>query len=414
MTWNSEGFRDPGKHLFVTEAIREHRLDFIALLETGRSNFTLSFLSSLAAGREFAWFCLPPHGRSGGILVGINTHTLSVKKVDNGDFCVKLHIKSKTDGFEWILVPIYGAAQDAHKADFLSELVRMCEVESLPMLLAGDFNILRRKEDKNNNNFNPHWPFVFNAIIESLNLREIALSGRQYTWANRRENPTYEKLDRVLATVEWEQKFPLVTVRALTRAGSDHTPLLIDTGQHAHRGNRLSFSFELAWFQQDGFHEMVAAEWAAVPRGSSPMDTWQRKIRHLRRFLRGWAKNLSGKYKKEKEHLLHTIDALDIKAESIPLTPFERDNLKQAHERLNKLRRDEEQKWAQRAKVKHVQEGGSNTKYFHLIANGKHRKKRIFQLEQEEGTIVGNENLKVYITEFYKKLFGNLNATLSP
>jgi endonuclease/exonuclease/phosphatase family metal-dependent hydrolase len=117
----------------------------------------------------------------------------------------------------------------------------MCEVESLPMLLAGDFNILRRKEDKNNKNFNPHWPFVFNAIIESLNLREIALSGRQYTWANRRDNSTYEKLDRVLATVEWEQKFPLVTVRALTRAGSDHTPLLIDTGQHAHRGNSSVF-----------------------------------------------------------------------------------------------------------------------------------------------------------------------------
>jgi mannosylglycoprotein endo-beta-mannosidase len=63
-------------------------------------------------------------------------------------------------------------------------------------------------------------------------------------------------------------------------------------------------------------------------------------------------------------------------------------------------------KWAQRAKIKHVQEGGNNTKYFHLIANGKHRKKKIFQLEQDEGTIVGEENLKVYITEYYKKLFG--------
>ena len=41
-----------------------------------------------------------------------------------------------------------------------------------------------------------------------------------------------------------------------------------------------------------------------------------------------------------------------------------------------------------------------------MIANGKHRKKRIFQLEQEEGTIVGQENLKLYITEYYKKLFG--------
>jgi hypothetical protein len=41
-----------------------------------------------------------------------------------------------------------------------------------------------------------------------------------------------------------------------------------------------------------------------------------------------------------------------------------------------------------------------------LIANGKHRKKKIFQLEQEEDTIVGDDNLKVYITEYYKKLFG--------
>jgi hypothetical protein len=56
-------------------------------------------------------------------------------------------------------------------------------------------------------------------------------------------------------------------------------------------------------------------------------------------------------------------------------------------------------------KVKHIQ-GGNNTKYFHLIANGKHRRKKIFQLEQDKGTIIGPENIKTYITEFYKKLFG--------
>jgi hypothetical protein len=48
----------------------------------------------------------------------------------------------------------------------------------------------------------------------------------------------------------------------------------------------------------------------------------------------------------------------------------------------------------------------NNTKYFHLIANGKHRKKKIFQLEQAEGTIIGQENIKNYITEFCKNLFG--------
>jgi exonuclease III len=72
-------------------------------------------------------------------------------------------------------VLVYGAAQDTHKAEFLAELARMSDSGSIPSLICGDFNILRKKEDKNNDNFKPHWPFVFNAITESLNLREIAL-----------------------------------------------------------------------------------------------------------------------------------------------------------------------------------------------------------------------------------------------
>ena len=152
---------------------------------------------------------------------------------------------------------------------------------------------------------------------------------------------------------------------------------------------------------------MLAAEWVAVSKGATPIAKWQNKIRHLRKFLKGWAKNLSGKYRKEKERFLAIIEELDLKAESAMLTVSERDALKEANDKITKLRREEEIKWLQRAKTKHIQEGGTNTRYFHLIANGKHRKKKIFQLEQEEGTIVGDDNLKVYITEYYKKLFGS-------
>jgi hypothetical protein len=164
------------------------------------------------------------------------------------------------------------------------------------------------------------------------------LSGRQYTWASRRETPTYEKLDRALASVEWEQKFPLVTVRALPRSGSDHTPLLIDAGIQAHVSNKPRFSFELSWLQQEGFYELIATEWAAGPVGKTPIQTRQNKIRHLRQFLRGWAKNVSGKYKREKERLLNVIDTLDIKTETMPLSLVERNELKLANENLNKLR----------------------------------------------------------------------------
>jgi hypothetical protein len=195
-------------------------------------------------------------------------------------------------------------------------------------------------------------------------------------------------------------------VRALTRSGSDHTPLIIDSGDQAYKGNKVNFSFELSWLKIEGFFQIVAQQWASISVGSNSMERWQNKIRHLRSFLRGWARDLSGQYKIEKERLSKIIDNLDKKAETLPLNEEERISMRVANETLAKLRRSEESKWAQRAKIKHIQEGGDNTKYFHLIANGKNRRKKIFQLEQVEGTIVGQENLKLYISEYYKKLFG--------
>jgi hypothetical protein len=50
-------------------------------------------------------------------------------------------------------------------------------------------------------------------------------------------------------------------------------------------------------------------------------------------------------------------------------------------------------------------EGDSNTNYFQLIANGKHRKTRIFQLQHEDGVIEGDEALREYATNYYKDLF---------
>jgi len=47
-----------------------------------------------------------------------------------------------------------------------------------------------------------------------------------------------------------------------------------------------------------------------------------------------------------------------------------------------------------------------NTKYFHLVANGKHRKTRIFQLVDGDKIIQGDEELKKHITDYYRGLFG--------
>ena len=82
------------------------------------------------------------------------------------------------------------------------ELVQTCDKEKLPILVGGDFNIIRSPSEKNNNKFNARWPFLFNAVIDGLDLRELEMSGRKYTWANSLKNPTFERLDRVLVSTE--------------------------------------------------------------------------------------------------------------------------------------------------------------------------------------------------------------------
>ena len=97
---------------------------------------------------------------------------------------------------------------------------------------------------------------------------------------------------------------------------------------------------------------------------------------------------------------------LDKKAEVQPLSRMEIDLKIFYKERLALLLREQEVKWYQRAKTTRLLSGDCNTKYFHLVANGKHRKTRILHLEQEEGVIKGDKNLKKFITNHYRGLFG--------
>jgi hypothetical protein len=195
-------------------------------------------------------------------------------------------------------------------------------------------------------------------------------------------------------------------VQALTREVSDHTPLLLNSGEPSQLATQPMFKFELGWLLRDGFMEMVRGIWTNTRVGETPMERWQGKIRRLRQHLRGWAKNVSGQYKKEKKEILNTLDGLDKKAENTPLQPEEL-NLKNClNNRLAQMLREEELKWYQRAKVNDLLEGDSNTKYFQLVASGKHRKTRIFQLQHDDMIIEGDQELKKYITAYYKDLFG--------
>jgi hypothetical protein len=108
---------------------------------------------------------------------------------------VKFTLRYKSNDFKFVLYSIYGPAQLQNKGAFLTELANTCSKENLSFLIGGDFTIMRKPEDKSIGDFDHKWPSLFNVVIESLDLKEITMTGRQYTWAGSGDNPTYEKLD---------------------------------------------------------------------------------------------------------------------------------------------------------------------------------------------------------------------------
>ena len=99
------------------------------------------------------------------------------------------------------------------------------------------------------------------------------------------------------------------------------------------------------------------------------------------------------------------IDELDRAAETRALTQQEIELKSQSNAEVARMLREEELRWYQRSKSTFILKEDANTYYFQNVANGRHRKKCIHALNQDEGMIEGQEQLKAYITSYYKVLF---------
>ena len=113
--WNSRGLSDLAKYRYISDAIRDHKLDFVAVMETGKQDMSRSNLNRLSGDADFIWHCLPPRGRSGGILLGINSTVLDLSIIVEGEFFIKFHLRNRNDDFKWILMALYGPAQEEFK-----------------------------------------------------------------------------------------------------------------------------------------------------------------------------------------------------------------------------------------------------------------------------------------------------------
>ena len=403
--WNPRGLGEYNKRRFIKDAIADHNLDFICIQETKREDFPETWLNNLSGRFTFIWLWEPSRGASGGLLMGVNEEKFDVGSCFSNKFFTRMVIMDKQTRFKWNLVNVYGASNARDKPDFLIDLVHVLNSSSLPFVVGGDFNLVRRISERNKPKRLSKWSALFNSIIEHWGLKELVLSGRSFTWSNNQADPLFELLDRVLVSPEWELEYPLVSVRTLVRGVSDHAALLLDVGNIPVTVNK-PFKFELSWFLREDLEYVVKKVWNATYKGRNCLDRWHNCFTKMRSMLKGWNNNVEGQYKRDRDTIASQLDFIDKNSETQGLSMEDYELRCSLQASLNHILKEEEIKWFQRAKERDLLEGDSNTRYFMIKASGRKRRNKIFRLFDEDMCIEGTENLLEHATNYYKTLFG--------
>jgi hypothetical protein len=99
-------------------------------------------------------------------------------------YSIIVKFKSLLTGQIFHITNIYGPASSVDKARFISCLYNFdCSLID-DWLLLGDFNLIRSLENRNKLRGNTNEMWLFNDLIQHLDLVKTAFQGRDFTWSN--------------------------------------------------------------------------------------------------------------------------------------------------------------------------------------------------------------------------------------
>jgi exonuclease III len=293
MSWNVRGLNDRSRRDTVRTLVDDVRPSIVCLQETKLAVIPQHLVFAMLGLSYSVFAYLPASNTRGGILIAAREADISMSDVLVGCFSLTVKVRHASqaeadDDRSWWLSSVYGPQDDSDKALFLEEIEAIRDACSGPWALAGDFNLILSEADKNNDLINRINMSRFRRTVADLELQDLHLHGRAFTWSNERERPTLVRLDRVLVSIQWEERFPGAHLRSLGSDASDHSPLLLYTNVGGMSKPR--FHFEVMWPTYGDYIQVVMEAWNGPVHtyGQGPIERLDLKFKALIRALQSW------------------------------------------------------------------------------------------------------------------------------
>ncbi|KAJ0984845.1 hypothetical protein J5N97_003201 [Dioscorea zingiberensis] len=241
-------------------------------------------------------------------------------------------------------------------------------------------------------------------MIQDLLLIDPPLLGRRYTWTNGRESPAFARLDRFLLSTEWVLEHPRIWQTTLPRVRSDHAPLCLECGTHTPYPSPFRFNRE--WIKEEGFWEMIRANWHEHSLTGDGAYIVAKKLKLTKDKLVRWKKETLNQKLARKKDILEAIKTIDQYKETRDLSAEELIQEASHRGEYERIISEEEAYWRQRSRVNWLQQGDQNTKFFHTIASQRRNINRINQLQVDGQTVTDPSRITEAISTHFTALFG--------
>lgn len=185
LNWNVRGINSDKKWNSVKDKIVESKSEIICLQETKRENFDNNFIRNICPPTFDSFVFLPSIGASGGILVAWMGFAFQGQLVFSNTYAISVEFTSLLNNDSWILTTVYAPCTPVGKKEFLEWFREIQMPPEIDWIIVGDFNLIRKPEDRNRDGADPNEMFLFNEAINKLDLIELPLHGRQFTWTNK-------------------------------------------------------------------------------------------------------------------------------------------------------------------------------------------------------------------------------------
>jgi hypothetical protein len=244
--------------------------------------------NSVGANFEANFAYLPADGMRG---VAARSSIMQISNPICSNHSISVFVLGCKRNLTWILTGVYGPQEELEKKLFIRELRHLKVSAPSLWLLLGDFNLIYKAQDKNNANLNHMLMHRFRRALNYLELKEIQVKGRTFTWSNNQNPPTMTRIDRAFCTTAWENCYSNPILQAQSSSSSDHCsllllPLVVPRIQP-------KFRFESHWPQMPGFLDVVSETWSRIiPQHLNPMAVLHTKLSRTTKKLRIWSRSL--------------------------------------------------------------------------------------------------------------------------